>query len=56
MWFRSLDGNLKEINRKDFVSCKDYYNSVSKIIMTINYKENSRENTFDHLINLIKNK
>ena len=36
MWFRSLDGNLKEINRKDFVSCKDYYNSVSKIIMTIN--------------------
>lgn len=54
MWFRSINGELIEINRKDYISCSDYYTSIMKRVYDINKIE--KESVLDNVLNIIKNK
>ena len=54
MWFRTINGNLIEINRKDFLSCKEY--NISLIETILNKKQPKTENVLEYVLNIIKNK
>ncbi len=54
MWFRTVNGNLIEINRKDFLSCKEY--NISLVETILNKKQPKTENVLENVLNIIKNK
>jgi hypothetical protein len=54
MWFRTINGNLIEINRNDYLSCKDYNISIMETIL--NKKQPDTENVLEYVLNIIKNK
>lgn len=55
MLFRTLDGKIVELNRKDFLSCKEYY---SKINLAIFKKDNIsvKTNETNCMLEIINNK
>ena len=54
MWFRSINGELIEINRKDFLSCSEYYSYIMKKVYNVTNTE--QENVLDNVLRIIKNK
>jgi hypothetical protein len=55
MWFRTINGNLIEINRKDFISCKEYNTSITSKVLNIK-QINKEKSELDYVLNIIKNK
>ncbi len=55
MWFRNSDGLLIQINRIDFISCKDYYNKIRNEVCKTNNNQ-IVVNHYEDLIKKIKNK